>query len=75
MKDALILPFVVPLFTLVGLFGAWIYYALRSPWPRATLTQGRLYRCAACGHVYAEARDVPMARCPSCDRFNEAVRR
>ena len=44
-------------------------------WPRATLTQGRLYRCAACGHVYAEERDVPMARCPSCDRFNEAVRR
>lgn len=75
MNHALIVPFVAPLFTLVGLFGAWIYYSAYAKGSNSSLSEGRLYRCSACGHVYAEDRDVPMARCPRCDRFNEAVRR
>ena len=71
----LLLPFVAPVFTLVGLFAAWIYYSNRVQWPQKPLADGRLYRCSSCGHVYVEARDVPMARCPKCDHLNEAVRR
>ena len=71
----LALTFLVPVFTLVGLIGAWIYYGQRVQWPEKPLAEGRLYRCSACGHVYVESRDVPMARCPKCDRFNESVRR
>jgi len=69
-------PFVVPaVFALVGIFAAWIYYSSRRSWRADPLAEGRLYRCSACGHVYEEARDVPMSRCPRCDHFNEAVRR
>lgn len=68
--------FVVPVvFALVGIFGAWIYYASRRSWHGSALGEGRLYRCSACGHVYEEARDVPTSRCPRCDRLNDAVRR
>ncbi len=33
-----------------------------------------IYACAACGHVYAFARNRPMDRCPRCSHLNEAVR-
>jgi hypothetical protein len=72
----LIAPFLVPVaFALVAIFGAWIYYAARVPWPEQPLAEGRIYRCPGCGHVYVEGRDVPMSRCPRCDRLNEAIRR
>jgi ribosomal protein L37AE/L43A len=75
MNRAVTLPFVIPLFALVGLFGAWIYYSVRTRWSHHALADDKLYRCKGCGNVYVEARDVPMARCPQCDRFNEMVRR
>ncbi|HMP77713.1 MAG TPA: hypothetical protein PKE12_15565 [Kiritimatiellia bacterium] len=61
-----------PVFALVAVFGAWIYYATRKAPPEKPLHDGRLYRCAACGRVYVEPRQVPMARCPACDRLNDA---
>lgn len=64
---------VPPVFALVALFGAWIYYAAREDWPDKPHRQGRLYRCSTCGRVYVEPRQVPMARCPHCDRLNEAT--
>lgn len=58
-------------FALVTLFIAWIYYASRNRWTDKPLHDGRLYRCATCGRVYVEPRQVPMARCPHCARLNE----
>lgn len=75
MSVELVLSFLTPVLTLVILFGAWLYYANQTAWPQQPLAEGRLYRCAACQHVYVDSRNVPMARCPKCDRFNEAVRR
>ncbi len=37
--------------------------------------RARIYRCAACGHVYADPRRVPLAGCTRCGALNEAVRR
>ena len=69
-------PLLLPLvFALVAIFGAWVYYESRHVWPEKPLAEGRLYRCAACGHVHVEARDVPVSRCPRCDRLNDAIRR
>jgi len=34
-----------------------------------------IYRCAACGHVYAFTHNRPMDRCPRCGHLNEAVRK
>lgn len=61
-----------PVFALVAIFGAWLYYASRKGWPDKSYHHGRLYRCAGCGRVYVEPRQVPMARCPHCDHLNEA---
>jgi hypothetical protein len=69
-------PFVSVLgFNLLALLVTWLYYANRTLWPRSRKNVGRIYRCAQCAHVYVDQRDVPMARCPECDRFNEAIRR
>lgn len=38
-------------------------------------TASRLFRCALCGHVYADRRDRPMERCARCGSFNDAIRR
>lgn len=65
---------VPPVFALVALLGAWLYYATRKSRPGTLhLHDGRLYRCAHCGRVYVEPRQVPMARCPHCDHLNEAL--
>ena len=67
--------FFLPLFfSLVAVFGGWLYYGLRLRAPGRP-PQSRIYRCSACGHVYAEDRDRPMARCPRCGAMNEAVKR
>lgn len=63
---------VPPVFALVTLLIAWIYYASLKGWPYKTAQNGHLYRCAACGRVYVEPRRVPMSRCPACDHLNEA---
>jgi hypothetical protein len=75
MNERLIGPFLFPVFTLVGILAAWLYYASRVLWPLKPLAESRVYRCQSCGHVYVDARDIPMARCPQCDQFNEAVKR
>lgn len=62
-------------FNLLALVLIGLYYANRMLWPRPMNVPGRIYRCARCKHVYVDPRDVPMSRCPQCDRFNEAVRR
>ncbi len=66
---------VPPVFALVMIFGAWIYYATRKGLPDNPWSAGRLYRCASCGRIYVEPRQVPMSRCPDCDRLNEAPAR
>ena len=66
------LPF---LFTLVLLFAAALYYAARRTAPVVRAARTRIYRCTVCGHVYVDARDVPLARCPKCSCLNEAVKR
>jgi hypothetical protein len=76
MRDELYDPFVWPLVIgLACLFGGWLYYAHRKLWSEKPMPRGRIYRCAGCGHVYVETRDVPMSMCSQCGRFNEAVKR
>ncbi len=63
---------VPPVFALVAILSAWLYYAARDEQTRKSYGQGQLYRCANCGRIYVEHRQVPMARCPGCDHLNEA---
>ena len=67
--------FFLPLFlALVAVFAGWLYYSLRQRAP-ATPRRSRIYRCAGCGHVYADHRDRPLCRCHKCGAMNEALRR
>jgi hypothetical protein len=50
-----------------------LYYNFRSL-HRASREKESIYECAACGNVYAFARNRPMDRCPRCDHLNDAVR-
>jgi Zn finger protein HypA/HybF involved in hydrogenase expression len=69
-------PLTAPLaFNLVAVFGAWIYYGLVGKGKADREVRRRIFRCAKCGHVYEEKRDMPMAKCPVCKAFNESVRR
>lgn len=61
-------------FNLAILLGLAAYYALRERRTRHA-DAAVLFRCAVCGHVYEEAREVPMARCTRCGRMNEAINR
>ncbi len=36
---------------------------------------GRIYRCARCGRVYIDTRDVPLARCARCGCLNDPIKR
>lgn len=72
LPNLLLVPF---LFALVLLFLTGLYYAARQHAPRLKTSRARIYRCSVCRHVYEEARDVPLARCPRCGCLNEAVRR
>jgi hypothetical protein len=67
--------FVPLVFALVGLFVCWVYYAARRNARRIRVSHARIYRCSVCQHVYVDARDVPLARCPRCGCLNEAVKR
>ena len=76
MSGEIFRPFVGLLgFNLLALLLVGLYYANRLLWPKPMAVPGKIYRCAKCNHVYVEPRDVPMARCPQCDHFNEAIRR
>ena len=64
--DLPMLLFVPFLFALVSLFLAALYYAGRRTAPTLRTSKARIYRCTVCAHVYEDARDVPLARCPRC---------
>ena len=53
-------------------FAATLYYSVR--WYRR-LPRHRaapfIFRCAVCGHVYMDRRNVPMAECEKCGAMNE----
>jgi len=67
--------FITPLFfSLVIVFGCGLYYALGWRAPERPL-RSRIYRCEACGHVYADYRDRPMARCSRCGTMNDVLKR
>lgn len=68
--------FLVPLVLHLALLGAlWSWESMSLVARRSHHAPSRLYRCAVCDHVYAEARDVPMARCNRCGNLNESIRR
>lgn len=50
-----------------------LFYSIRSK-HRPLRTHESIYKCSACGHVYAIARNRPMDRCPRCGTLNDAVR-
>jgi hypothetical protein len=56
-------------------FAATLYYAVRgygrTPRHRAAPF---IFRCAVCGHVYLDRRNVPMAECEKCGNMNENVK-
>lgn len=59
---------------LCAVLACWLYYQFRAQPPRLMAHRNRIYRCQVCQHVYLDARDVPLARCPRCGVLNEAVR-
>ena len=65
--------FVPVFFALVAVFACWLYYFLRLRMP-APPRRSRIYRCAGCGHVYADYRERPLCRCVKCGAMNEALR-
>ena len=68
--------FLVPLVFYLFILGVChVYYSAVRVARRARSRPNRLYRCQVCRHVYEDARDVPLARCPRCGCLNEAVRR
>lgn len=66
----------IPLvFNLVAVVLCCLYYAFRDKRLSPVYDAKRIYRCGVCEHVYIEARDVPLSRCPRCGCLNEPVRR
>jgi len=62
------------LFHLLVILVCWLYYLARESAPQLSPSRNRIYRCQVCEHVYLDARDVPLARCPRCGCLNEAVK-
>ena len=56
-------------------FAATLYYSVRGyrRMPRRRASPF-IFRCAACGHVYMDRRNVPMAECEKCGAMNENVK-
>ena len=56
-------------------FAATVYYSVRGRWrlPRRRAAPF-IFRCAVCGHVYLDRRNVPMAECGRCGTMNENVK-
>jgi rRNA maturation endonuclease Nob1 len=66
---------VPPVAALAALLALWLLYDLRRRRQRRRgKRHDRIYRCAACRHVYVDARRVPLAACPRCGALNEALR-
>lgn len=62
------------LFNILVIAVCWIYYLFRDGTHRSSPVRNRIYRCQVCAHVYLDARDVPLARCPRCGCLNEAIK-
>lgn len=50
------------------------YAVLRRIRARRTRTTPFIFRCAVCGHVYFDRRDVPLSECPKCGTMNETIK-
>ncbi len=64
-----------PLGALTLAMGVSLFYAWRDARLRPPRRRTRLYQCRECRQVYEDRRNVPLATCPQCGAFNEAVRR
>lgn len=62
-------------FTLAVLFALVLYYNGRRRAWKPQRRKEKIYRCANCGRIYADRRNVPLSSCPGCRKLNEAVRR
>lgn len=57
------------------IFGATLYYFIRRfRWIPRRQAAPYVFRCAVCGHVYLDRRNVPMAECEQCGNMNESVK-
>lgn len=67
---------VIPLATSLALLliGA-VFYSLRAAEPRRGAARVFIYRCSACGRIYLDHRERPMAACPRCGNLNAPARR
>ena len=68
-----ILAFLITNLALV--FAVTLYYSVRwyrrMPRHRAAPF---IFRCAVCGHVYVDRRNVPMSECGKCGAMNENMK-
>lgn len=60
---------------IAALFVLSLFYSVRR---RLRVRRARsapfIFRCAVCGHVYFDRRNVPMSECPKCGNMNEPVK-
>ena len=60
---------------LAVILGAGVYYAVRRVrWAPRHRAAPFIFRCAVCGHVYLDRRNVPMAECGKCGNMNESIK-
>jgi hypothetical protein len=52
-----------------------LYYNHRRYAWKPRRRKEKIYRCANCGRIYTDRRNVPLSTCPGCRQLNEAVRR
>ncbi len=69
---AILLPTALALGAVVVL---WIRFMIGDGMLRRRPRRNSIYRCESCGHVYDDARNVPLSACPRCGALNETVRR
>ncbi len=53
----------------------WFHYERVRRVRRRDRRRPSIYRCAACGCVYEDSRNVPLSACGHCGMLNESVRR
>ncbi len=60
---------------IAALFCLSLFYSVRR---RLRVRRARatpfIFRCAVCGHVYFDRRNVPMSECPKCGNMNETIK-
>ena len=60
---------------LAMVFALAVFYAVRRHrWLPRRRAAPFIFRCAVCGHVYLDRRNVPMAECEKCGAMNESVK-